>query len=92
MSLKEVTRYEEAPICDYCDEEVRYYSDRHVRADVIDIMKNNNQNSPNTITPKTHWVTWWRPKPVVFGNDRFDFHGECFIKLMSRLDELKGNK
>lgn len=73
-------------LCDFCGEEVTYYSEMHVRAD---IQKNNYRDRQNLITSKTKLVSWWREKRGVFGTDRYDFHGDCFVEMMGLLDKLK---
>lgn len=51
--------------------------------------KINARDHQNLITSKTKLVSWWREKRGVFGTDRYDFHGDCFVKMMELLDKLK---
>jgi hypothetical protein len=90
MSSGEVTKKVSATLCDYCGKEIVYYSETHASVNIQKI--NENPLNERNVSGKTDYVFWWRKKKVTFGTDRYDFHGNCFVKMMGRLEELKAKK
>lgn len=89
MSSGTVSKEIDVTLCDYCDKEITYYSERHASVDILKV--NENPLNKREVSKDTKSVFWWRERKVTFGRDSYDFHGDCFVKLMDRLEELKPN-
>lgn len=64
-----------------------YYSDTHARLNIQKV--NDNHSNKFDVTDDIKHVFWWRKKKVTFGIDQFDFHGDCIVDMMSKIDKIK---